>query len=456
MSERFFDHVAQQWDALRATMYSDEVREAALAHAMLHPKAVVADIGAGTGFLALGLAPRVAQVHVVDRSEEMLRQARRNLAAYENVSYHQAEGLHIPLPDESLDAALANMYLHHCEDPAAAIREMVRLLKPGGRVVITDMCEHSFDWLAKEHHDRWLGFPLDTVERWLREAGLVNVLVQPLGERCCASSACGQGEAAVDIFVAAGEKPNIAVQDAVEDHYRRLAVSQSSCCGPASTTCCEPTAGLESQEITLVEGADEVLSLGCGQPVALADLRPGEVVLDIGSGSGADAFPAAMHVGPEGRVIGVDMLPEMLERARRIATERGIRNVEFRQGNALALPVEDEAVDVVISNCVINLVPDKGQAFREAYRVLRPGGRLVISDIVTDRPLSPEMRRNAEAWAACVAGALPESEYIALIRAAGFTDIQAQRSESWGEEGQVEIYSLLVRARKPAAGSCCR
>jgi arsenite methyltransferase len=171
-------------------------------------------------------------------------------------------------------------------------------------------------------------------------------------------------------------------------------------------------------------------------------------VLDIGSGGGMDSFLAASRVGPSGKVIGVDMTLEMLERARATASKAGILNVEFREGQAEALPTTANSVDVILSNCVINLCEDKGLVFREAYRVLKPGGRLEVSDMVTDKPLPLEMRGDHGEWAGCVSGALPEREYLDLVAQAGFTNITTRRSASAGEENGVQVYSVIVSALK--------
>ncbi len=221
MSQSYFSQVAREWDALRASMYSDAVRDAALKRAALHPHAIVADIGAGTGFLAQGLAPRAAKVHVVDNSPEMIAVARHNLAAFDNVEYHVAEGTRIPLPDASMDAVLANMYLHHAHDPLAAIREMARLLKPNGRLVITDMDEHAHIWLREEHHDVWLGFDREQIRAWFEATGLVNVRVDDTHQSCCTESKTGEGQASVTIFVAVGTKPDPHMREAVQEHYLR-------------------------------------------------------------------------------------------------------------------------------------------------------------------------------------------------------------------------------------------
>jgi SAM-dependent methyltransferase len=185
----------------------------------------------------------------------------------------------------------------------------------------------------------------------------------------------------------------------------------------------------------------------------MANLRPGEAVLDIGSGGGIDAFLAAQRVGPTGSVLGVDMTPAMLQRARRAAEAGGYSNITFRLGYAEALPADDASIDVILSNCVINLTEDKAAVFREAYRVLRPGGRLEINDMVFGGAVLPALRTSAEGWSECISGALPEAEYLDLVRQAGFTDVTARRSTSAGEAAGVPVYSVQVSGKKPHATS---
>lgn len=170
--------------------------------------------------------------------------------------------------------------------------------------------------------------------------------------------------------------------------------------------------------------AEANLGLGCGNPTALAGLKPGETVLDLGSGAGIDCFLAARRVGPTGRVIGVDMTPEMIDRARANARRGGFSNVEFRLGEIENLPLADSSVDVIISNCVINLSTDKPRVFREAFRVLRPGGRLLVSDLVLTSPLPAAVSQSLDAYVACVAGALTREDYLSAITAAGFKNIE--------------------------------
>lgn len=474
-SASYFQQAARNWDAIRAGYFGEEVRRAAIAKAYLRPEMAVADIGSGTGFMAAGLAPLVRRVYVVEGSLEMLEVARRNLSSYANIEYHHADGLDLPFPEESLDAVFANMYLHHCPDPLAALREMARVLRPGGRLVITDIDEHPYAWMKEEMADVWQGFQRTQVRAWLRDAGLVNVIVSCTGESCCAESQAtadktpNDREANVSIFVGAGTR-HIAVREAVRDSYGALAKDGGSCCSTSASSCCSegnsgcscsnesvqilPDYQLEDLSAAPQEAAS--FSLGCGNPLAMASLRPGEVVLDIGSGGGLDAFLAARQVGESGRVIGVDMTPEMLERARATAQRTGITNVEFRQGYAEALPVEDSSVDVVMSNCVINLAEDKGLVFNEAYRILRSEGRLEVSDIVTSTAMPIEAMEDEQTWAACVSGALPEQEYLDLIAQSGFKEIKVRRRTDAGSIAGVKIYSAAISATKPSGRkSCC-
>lgn len=217
------------------------------------------------------------------------------------------------------------------------------------------------------------------------------------------------------------------IRKAVREGYADVARGSGCCCGTGSARCggtadLSRAIGYSDADLTAVpEGAN--LGLGCGNPVALASLRPGEVVLDLGSGAGLDCFLAARQVGHTGRVIGVDMTPEMVERARANARRAGVANVEFRLGEIEHLPVADSSVDVVISNCVINLSPDKPQVFREALRVLKPGGRLLVSDIVLAAPLPPRLRDCAAAYVGCISGASLRAEYLAMIAGAGFGQV---------------------------------
>lgn len=481
-SSEYFKNVADRWDQISAGYFGKAVRDAAIAKAYLRPEMAVADVGAGTGFIAAGLAPLVKRVYVVDGSAAMLDVARKNLSQFDNVEYHEADGTRLPFPEDSLDAVFANMFLHHMVDPAEALREMVRVLRPGGRLVITDMDEHPYAWLKDEMADVWQGFNREQVRIWLQEAGLVNIIVDCTGQSCCAESSNPgltdeQGrEAKISVFVATGSR-RMEMRDAVQENYAAIARTGASCgcsspstdveggcCGPSNgSSCCSgstETAGVKldndifesgytSSELSAAPQEAADISLGCGNPIAMAGLKPGEVVLDIGSGGGLDSFLAAKKVEPGGRVIGVDMTPAMLERARASAERNHITNVEFRQGYAEDLPVVDGEVDVIISNCVINLTEDKGHVFQEAFRALKPGGRLEVSDIVASGPVPLDLRESVAGWAECITGALPEQEYLDLIAQAGFENVVVRRKPSMGEAFGVSVYSVVVSAHKP-------
>ncbi len=457
-SAPYFEKVADQWDNLRAGYFTEAVRDSAIAKAYLHPEMTVADVGAGTGFVAARLAPLVKKVHVWDGSAQMLEVARKNLAQFDNLEFQTADGLSLPAVDASLDAVFANMYLHHCPDPLAAIREMVRILRPGGRLIITDMDIHTHEWLKTEMFDVWLGFERAQIRDWFEQAGLVNVIVDCTGQSCQAGCQSDAGEHAdISIFVAAGTR-RIQARESVQASYAARALGADCGC---DTGCCSPgvisldevgtvswDSGYSSGEKAEIPQEAAEISLGCGNPIAMANLREGEAVLDIGSGGGIDAFLAAKRVGPTGSVIGVDMTPAMLQRARLTAKKGGFSNVKFRHGYAEKLPVEAGMVDVIISNCVINLTEDKARVFGEAYRVLKAGGRLEVNDMVFGGPILPAMRASAAGWSECISGALPEPEYIDLIRQAGFVDISVRRSTSSGTSAGVPVYSVQVSAKK--------
>jgi arsenite methyltransferase len=238
--------------------------------------------------------------------------------------------------------------------------------------------------------------------------------------------------------------------EAVREHYAERARQADSCCGPS----CNCSTDLYDQDLIADLPAEIAgFTLGCGDPITLAALQPGEIVLDLGSGGGLDCFLAARQVGEAGRVIGVDMTPEMLAKARANAVRLNAANVEFRQGYLEALPVADASVDVVISNCVINLSPDKPQVFREIFRVLKPGGRVAVSDIVTNGQLPASVQKSMAAWGACVAGALDMGDYTGGLAAAGFeTPVVQPKSQTDQALAALPVglpFSAVVTAFKP-------
>lgn len=240
----------------------------------------------------------------------------------------------------------------------------------------------------------------------------------------------------------------------VREGYGRIARGEaSSCCGGESSCCGGGIAsraiaekiGYSASDLEQVpEGAN--LGLGCGNPVALAALAEGQTVLDLGSGAGFDCFLAARAVGPEGRVIGVDMTPEMIAKARANAERAGVQNVEFRLGEIEALPVADSSVDVILSNCVINLSPDKPRVFAEAFRVLKPGGVLALSDIVLEKPLPQALASSVSAYVGCIAGASLKEDYLAMLRAAGFAEVEVvQESPFYAVEESADPFLREIR-----------
>jgi len=272
------------------------------------------------------------------------------------------------------------------------------------------------------------------------------------------------------------------VVDEVRERYGRIATGEISGCG-CGTACGDGESAIAAE---IGYGDDELaalpaeanLGLGCGAPLGFLDLQPGETVVDLGSGGGIDVFLAAQRVGPEGRAIGVDMTPAMLERARATAAKHGYANVEFRQGRLEALPLADASVDAATSNCVFNLVPDKSAVFREVARVLKPGGRLVVSDILLDRPLPEALAKDLLAWVGCVAGAERREVYFERLVAAGLTEVEVLRDVDYAaslakaapEEAEAllgrlgltyddlrgSVRSVTYRARKPAESrGCC-
>jgi arsenite methyltransferase len=244
----------------------------------------------------------------------------------------------------------------------------------------------------------------------------------------------------------------IQVRQAVRERYANAAQSVvdsgDPSCGCAQGFGASLYAGDEAQ--ALPRGAVDA-SLGCGVPTAVADLAPGETVLDLGSGAGADVLISARRVGPTGRAIGLDMTDEMLALARAHAADAGVDNVEFLKGYIERMPVNDATVDVVISNCVINLSGDKHQVLREAARVLRPGGRFAVSDVIADDDLDAATRADMHRWTGCVAGALTEADFRAALTAAGFDDIEIRHTH----RVHAHAGSAIIRARKPAASACC-
>ncbi len=259
---------------------------------------------------------------------------------------------------------------------------------------------------------------------------------------------------------------NDRIREAVRDQYGKTAISDQSACGCSTSSCCsEPGSDARAKSMLLGYSSDEVdqvpdganMGLGCGNPKAIASLKPGETVLDLGSGGGFDCFLAVREVGVTGTVIGIDMTPEMVSKARSNAEKTGYNNVEFRLGEIENLPVADGVVDVIISNCVINLSPEKYKVFREAYRVLKPGGRLAVSDIVSTAELPPNLKNDMTLYTGCMSGASSIIELETMLKDAGFKNITINPKDesrefirNWVPDGRIEDYvvSATIKAVK--------
>jgi arsenite methyltransferase len=247
------------------------------------------------------------------------------------------------------------------------------------------------------------------------------------------------------------------IKEVVKGRYAQLAkqdqkVCCSSCGGGASPLVRAEAVGYLRKDLADIP-EETIMGLGCGNPTAIAELEAGEVVLDLGSGAGVDVFLAANKVGAMGKAIGIDMTKEMVDKAKGIARSHGYHNVEFRLGEMEKLPVGDESVNVIISNCVINLSPDKSKVFQEAYRVLKPKGRLIVSDIVSEGALPDEIKDDPDAWAGCIAGALEQQEYLEKIKKAGFENVEIVSSrgfyiENKANQTKEKLLSITVKAYK--------
>jgi ubiquinone/menaquinone biosynthesis C-methylase UbiE len=240
----------------------------------------------------------------------------------------------------------------------------------------------------------------------------------------------------------------------IKERYSKIAKEGTSCCGPCGTDVIEQAKriGYSEEELKSIPEST-IMGLGCGNPTALADLKEGETVLDLGAGAGIDVFLAANKVGPKGFVIGVDMAETIIKKANEAVKQSGYRNVEFKLGEIENLPVKNNSIDVIISNCVINLSPDKLKTYQEAYRVLKSGGRILISDLVTEGKVPEEIRKSFEAWVGCVGGALEKKEYLETIRKAGFKDVSIISQNTFSEPGLDDrligkIVSIKVKAYK--------
>ena len=428
-------------DARGKEVYAAGYVESIIQKAYLRPEYAVLLSSGISGELLRAVASRVYKVFLmVDPGESSIK-GLPDLSGLVNVETLLPGGMEEQIPEESMDAVIITVTAGNIIAPLKFIKTMSALLRPAGRLVLYFPGSLPDSWKQDENQLRTM----------LQKAGLVNTIV--LNELSFDSPHIGIGTKNVE-----GARSN------VRKRYQSLAEgssccddSESSCCGSPSSCCCSAdeldstvsfNTGYAIEDIQPLPEESANLTLGCGNPIARANLQPGEHVLDIGSGAGIDVFLAARVVGEKGRVVGVDMTPAMLERARQAASKGQFSNVEFKLGHAESLPLENNTFDVVISNCVINLCEDKGRVFGEIFRVLRSGGRMVISDIVTDGDLPLEARLEAAGWAACISGALPHIEYLDLMRQAGFAVADTQQGISGGTLGDTRVYSLEITAVK--------
>lgn len=263
------------------------------------------------------------------------------------------------------------------------------------------------------------------------------------------------------------------IKQTVKEKYSQIALEQGGCCGDTASCGCAEEISFIGEDYEQLEGynSEADLGLGCGLPTQYAHIKAGDTVLDLGSGAGNDCFVARSLTGEQGRVIGVDMAEPMIELARQNAAKLGYTNMEFRLGEIEDLPLDDDSVDVVVSNCVLNLVPDKPKAFAETFRVLRPGGHFSISDVVVQGELPQNLKEKAELYVGCVAGAIDKDTYLEMVKASGFTEVQVQKlrkielpeevlahfldEAEIAQSKEVGIFSMTLYGKKPEQQNCC-
>ena len=266
---------------------------------------------------------------------------------------------------------------------------------------------------------------------------------------CCSDDCCQEPSAQIQEG-SATEMSNAEVKDLVRDNYAKVAQNATACC---STDCCDDPSKLYNVELIKDLPVEAVMaSAGCGNPTAIGELLPGETVVDFGSGGGIDCFITAKAVGAEGKVIGVDMTEDMINLARSNAEKLELSNVEFHLTEMEHTPLADNSADAIISNCVINLAPDKSEVFKEAFRILKPGGRAYISDMLLVNELPDDAREDKKNWVMCLSGAEPKDIYLGKMREAGFVDVQILEDRPWeGEQSWAsDVHSMNIRAYKPA------
>ena len=459
----------------RAT--ESKARRRVLELASVNPGEDVLEVAMGTGvqLARLARANRGGRTVGVENSAGMLAKTRRTLqrSGLTGVEVVEGSALELPFADESFDLVVNSYMLDLLPREAIprALAEFRRVLRPGGRLVLSNMTkgerrrERVWDWLYAK------GVVLTgELPRGPRRTRVARARLHRRHARVPIPTDLPhrdrhrtQGEGMTDTAPETSE-----LREVVRERYTNAAKAvadhqQADCgCGPAG--CGEQVALTDASgaqvfgsalygtaDAQAAPAAAVEASLGCGVPTAVADLHHGETVLDLGSGAGADVFISARRVGPTGKAIGVDMTDEMLKLARRNAAEAGVTNVEFVKGYLEDLPLPDDSVDVVISNCVINLAADKRKVIAEAARVLRPGGRVAVSDVIADPDMDEATRADMQQWTGCIAGALTETEFRGALEHAGFEDIEIRETHRVHEHAT----SAIIRARKADAEGCC-
>jgi len=442
--ENYYDErVAQFPDKMLILkeMRMKPIYEKLLEFAEIDPQSTVLIIGSSTGSLPIFLAHLAKKVIGIDLSRESLKFAERRTKQLNitNIEYKKGDAEKLPIEDNSIYVVLTDCVINLVPTKQKVFNEIFRVLKTDGFLVMADPVRKK---PPEETSEELLATCIagtvakESYRQMLMKAGFENVEIMDITD-VAKKVFTGHEEKfqkyGLEYVIMKANKlakftdSHDEVREKVRETYSKIAQGTprcgSSCGTPSDIADYTQKIGYNEGELSSVlEGAN--LGLGCGNPVALASLKEGEIVLDLGSGGGLDCFLAANKVGEKGRVIGVDMTPEMVGKARENARKSKHRNVEFRLGEIENLPVADNSVDVVISNCVINLSPDKDRVFKEAYRVLRKDGRLILSDIVLENPLPDEIKQDMDAYVRCIARASLKQDYLNSIKNAGFREVK--------------------------------
>ena len=454
--KRYYDERVAQFSDDMLVLKEEKMRplyEKMLEFTQVDKQTIVGIIGSSTGSMGLFVAPRAKKVVGVDLSEASLRFAERRAGqlGIVNIENKLGDAEALPWEDSSIDVVLSDCVINLVPDKQAAFKEIFRVLKENGTLVMADPVKNR---PLNDTSDELLAGCIagavakEDYERMLEKAGfdgVETINITDFAKTVFAGHEEKFDKYGLDYVIVKARKPEKlntsngekSLKSIIREGYARIAQQGGSCCcGPASPQVISLKVGYNEEELKAVpEGSN--LGLGCGNPVALASINEGETVLDLGSGPGLDCFLAADRVGPKGKVIGVDMTPEMVMKARANAQKGDYENVEFRLGEIENLPVADNSVDVIISNCVINLSPDKKRVFEEAFRVLKPGGRMVVSDIVLLKELPDVIKSSVEAYVGCLSGAMLREDYLSALKTAGFKDVEILDETSFPVECMV-------------------